>query len=355
MQTILLFGATGSVGAYTAIGLKEQGYNVIAVAHRKSDNGMFEEYGIPYYSVDVSDQHTFDVLPQSGIDQVIHFAGAMPARMKDYNPHLYVETIVEGTLNVLEYMRKIGTKKIIFAQSISDILYKFGTSTPINPDCERRNPLTGDHAVYSISKNAAVNLIEHYHAQYGFSRFILRLPTIYVYQPNPYYYVDGKLHWMGYRFLIDKAIKGEPIELWGDPTSEKEIVYVRDFVQIVEKCVESHEEGGIYNVGTGVGVSMEEQIHGIIEVFSPKEHPSIVIKAPDKPSSPHFRLDIKKTLTLGYVPRYDYISYLKDLKKEMRINRFAKIWGKPEDFTPPYIGTEPASSYCKLNNIKLAA
>lgn len=26
MQTILLFGATGSVGAYTAIGLKEQGY-----------------------------------------------------------------------------------------------------------------------------------------------------------------------------------------------------------------------------------------------------------------------------------------------------------------------------------------
>ena len=31
--------------------LKDLGYNVIAVAHRKSDNGMFEDYGIPYYSV----------------------------------------------------------------------------------------------------------------------------------------------------------------------------------------------------------------------------------------------------------------------------------------------------------------
>lgn len=332
MQTILIFGATGSVGAYTAVGLKDLGYNVIAVAHRKSDNGMFEDYGIPYYSVDISNQHAFDVLPQSGIDQVVHFAGAMPARMKNYQPHLYVETIVEGTLNVLEYMNKVGAKKIIFAQSISDILYKFGTSIPIDPDTERRFPLTGDHAVYSISKNAAVDLIEHYHAQYGFSRFILRLPTIYVYQPNPFYYVDGQQRWMGYRYLIDRAMKGKPIELWGDPSSEKEIVYVRDFVQIVEKCVESEDKGGIFNVGNGVGVSMENQIRGIIKVFSPSAHPSLVTYRPEKPSSPHFRLDIKKTLALGYVPKYDYLSYLEDFKKEMRLNRFERIWGKPEDF-----------------------
>lgn len=109
-------------------------------------------------------------------------------------------------------------------------------------------------------------------------------------------------------------------------------MYVRDFVQIVEKCVESEDKGGIFNVGNGVGVSMENQIRGIIKVFSPSTHPSLVTYRPEKPSSPHFRLDIKKTLALGYVPKYDYLSYLEDFKKEMRINRFERIWGKPEDF-----------------------
>lgn len=46
MKKILIIGATGSCGAYTAVGLKEKGFNVVAVAHRKSDNGFFEEKGI---------------------------------------------------------------------------------------------------------------------------------------------------------------------------------------------------------------------------------------------------------------------------------------------------------------------
>ena len=50
MKKILIIGATGSCGAYTAVGLKEKGFNVVAVAHRKSDNGFFEEKGIPYSS-----------------------------------------------------------------------------------------------------------------------------------------------------------------------------------------------------------------------------------------------------------------------------------------------------------------
>lgn len=40
MKKILVIGATGSCGAYTALGLKEKGFDVVAVAHRKSDNGF---------------------------------------------------------------------------------------------------------------------------------------------------------------------------------------------------------------------------------------------------------------------------------------------------------------------------
>ena len=53
MGKIILFGATGLVGAYTAIHLKENGYDVVAVGHRKSDNGFFKENGIDYFSLDI--------------------------------------------------------------------------------------------------------------------------------------------------------------------------------------------------------------------------------------------------------------------------------------------------------------
>lgn len=146
----MIIGATGSCGAYTAVDLKEKGYDVVAVAHRPSDNDFFEEKGIPYYSIDLKDKETFGNLP-TDIDVVLHFAGSMPAKMKGYNPYDYVDSIVTGTLNVLEWMREHGCKKIVFTQSIADILYKFGTTKPIDDDVERKFPLATDHSVYSLS------------------------------------------------------------------------------------------------------------------------------------------------------------------------------------------------------------
>lgn len=333
MSTIIIFGATGSVGVYTALYLRKKGYNVIAVGLRENDNGFFSEYGIPYYSVNIAIKGDFDILPQGGIDQVLHFAGAMPARMKGYNPNQYFDTIITGTLNVLEYIRKVKISKIIFTQSIADIIHLFGTTNPIIPDIERKFPLLGDHSVYSISKNAAVNLIEHYYYQYGIKRFILRLPTIYLYHPNPYYYVDGVPKWMGYRYLIDRAIHGKDIEIWGNPCSKKEIVYVKDFVQIVSKCVQSTLDGGIYNVGRGIGISMEEQVQGIVDIFCPKGKKSEIVYCPEKKDSPQFILDVSKTINeLGFVSKYDYISYLKDFKIEMQVEPFKKLWGVGMDF-----------------------
>jgi len=329
METIILFGATGSVGAYTALNLKERGYNVIAVAKRISDNGFFEEKGIKYYSVDISKKQEFSKLPQSGIHQVLHFAGAMPAKMENFDPSVYINSIINGTLNILEYTRAVGALKIVFTQSISDILYLFGSTQPISPESMMRYPLIGDHSVYCISKISAVNLIDHYFYQYGIKRFILRMPTIYVYHPNPYYYVDGNIKWMGYRYIINKAMKGEPIEIWGNPSNKKEMVYIKDFTQLIACCVESQLDGGVYNVGSKNISTFEDQIKIIINVFSPKEKQSKIVYRPDMPSSPQFILDTKKAREeLGYIPTYDCYKLFQDFKLEMENEPFCKLWGR---------------------------
>lgn len=332
MKKIVVFGATGHLGTHIAVHLNRLGFEVIAVGHRKNDNGFFEERGMKYYSLDVSCDSDFCVLPQCGVYAVVHFAGMLPASMNGYNPAPYVSSIVQGTLNVLEYTRRVGADRIVFPQSLFDISYLFGSKKPIPADSLRKAPLTGDHAVYVISKNAAVDLIEHYHAVYGIKRFILRLSRVYMYDPNPYTFTNGVKTLISDRFFIYKAMRGEDIEIWGDPQRLLETCCVKDFLQIVEKSVFADCEGGIYNIGSG-GSTLEERVRGIVEVFNPEWKKSNIIYAPEKRSAQQFVLDISKTKReLGYQPKYSWKDYLLDFKLEMEEQPFAQLWGYEKDY-----------------------
>lgn len=332
MKRVVVFGATGNLGAYSAVRLKEDNYEVIAVGKRQSDNHFFASKGISYYSVDICDPKTFLVLPVDNVYAVVHFAGALPSRY-EFDPEELVESIIHGTLNILEYMKTCGCKKIIFPQTPFDLPEYHNTPTLIPADARRHFPLTGDHAVYTIAKNTAVDLIEHYHAEFGFSRFVLRFFTIYQYHPNACHYSNYQKRMMPYRMLIDRAMKGLPIEIWGDGTKAKEMVYIKDFTQLVSLCVASESTGGIYNVGNGWQVSLEQQIRGIIQVFSPKESPSPVVCCPQKPDPLMASFDITKTVSeLGFHPQYSYIDQLEDIKKEMKEEPFALLWGTKEEY-----------------------
>lgn len=332
MGKIIILGATGLVGAYTAIDLKEKGYDVVAVGRRICDNGFFEEHGISYYSVDVTRASDFQKLPGQNVEAIVHLAGAMPAAMEGYNPHTYVYTILDGTLNVLEYAQRCSARKIIFAQSRADSNYLMGKK-PIPSDIVKKFPLKGDHSVYSICKNAAVDLIEHFYYQYGLKRFVLRFTTVYGYHPNPYFHVNGVKKIMAYRYVMEKAMKGEPVEIWGNPNRAKEIVYIKDVVQVIRKCVEATIDGGMYNIGRGVGVTLEEQIRGIVEVFSPQGHPSPIVYRPEKPDACEYVNDISKTVhELGYAPEYDYHKLLVDFKRNMEEEPMKQLWGVRADY-----------------------
>lgn len=331
-KNVIVLGATGHVGTNIAVHLKEIGYNVIAVGRRKSDNGFFAKRGMEYISADICKKEDFDKLPQKDIYAVLHFAGALPASMEGYHPELYISTIVQGTMNVLDYTLKVGADRIVFPQSLFDVSYLFGSKTPIPADAERKAPLTGDHAVYVIAKNAAVELIEHYHAKFGLKRFILRLSRVYMYDPNPYTFTDGEKTLISDRFFIYQAMKGEELQIWGDPNRLLETCCIKDFLQIVEKTLTADIEGGLYNIGSG-GSTLDERVKAIAEVFNPKEKKSNIIYCPEKRSSQQFVLDISKTKKeLGYEPRYSWKEYLLDFKKEMEEQPFGELWGYESDY-----------------------
>lgn len=328
MKRIVIIGATGETGMYITDyfcnNLKEE-YEIIAVGLRKTS--FFDRYGIKYYNIDIRNESEFEVLPKEDIYAVIFTAAMMPGRMVGYQPIEYLNTNICGTFNVLEYCRKTQVNRIIFTQTIRDVGNKIGREI-IKSDAARDFSYKGDHAVYVISKNAAVDLIEHYYEEYGIKRFIFRLPTIYMYTPNKYYCVNGEKRIMGFRYMIDQAIAGEDIEVWGEPSRAHDVVYVKDLAKLMMlACKCDTTDGGMYNVGTGEPISILNQIKGMIEVFNPNDKKSNIVFCPQKPSARQYQIDISKTQQeLKFIPSYSYIDYLEDFKKEMNENRFADLF-----------------------------
>lgn len=320
MKKIIVFGASGDTGRYFVNyfleNYKESECQLVATGTRKTD--YFKQFNIPYYIVDIAKKEDFLKLPQEEVYAVVDLAGIMPARMRGYDPYKYIDVNITGTLNVLEYCRKAGVDRILFAQSFGDIKDHAEENPLLTVDLPRKFSFTTDHTIYVMSKNFAVDMIENYHQMYGIKKFIFRLPTIYLYSPIDTFFVDGKEKKIGYRLLIDRAIAGEPIEVWGDSSRVKDMVYVKDFCQMIYKAIFVDRKSGYYNVGTGIGTSLLNQIKGMVEVFGEKDKKSELIMRPDKPDAPQYIMDITPAVQeLGYEPQYSYLDMLYDFKREM--------------------------------------
>lgn len=328
MKKIIIFGATGNAGAYVVdYCLKyfdKSQYEVIATGRRETD--YFTKRGIPYYSVDVSKAEQLEKLPTENVYAVLLLAAQIPSYMKGYNPSEYINSNIIGAFNVLEYCRKVKADRIIYTHTVFDVSLSVNQETPIKPDFPRNFGFSGDHAVYVISKNTAVDLVEHYHQEYGIKRFIFRLPTIYNYSPYQYYYPAGVKKMRPIYQMINKAMNSEPIEIWGDPEYSKDMVHVNDISQMLCKAVEVNRSGGFYNAGTGIPVTMREEIESIIAVFSPPENPSKIILCPEKLNSGAFLMDVSNAKEeLGYKPQYNCLDLFKDYKVEMELNRYKEL------------------------------
>ncbi len=331
MKKIIVFGATGNIGAYFIDYCKDHlnrdEYKVIAVGRKKTN--YFENTGIEYKRVDICNEDDFKKLDTDDVYAIVHLAGLLPAYYKDYNPYAYIDVNITGSLRILEYARKAKADRVIYSQTWAEQAGFWGKSEVLSPKMGKSLCYTGDHAFYTITKSMVTETMEFYHQEYGVKNFVFRLPNVYLYHPQMTYYVDGKERVIPYRYMIDKASKGEDLEIWGNPDAFKDILYVKDLCQMMFKALFAEVDGGTYNAGTGIKTSLREQIKGILEVFHPLGKDAKIIECPDKPGFTSFVMDIDNAKEeLGYTPEYTYKKYLEDYKKERELKRFKELWGE---------------------------
>ena len=279
---------------------------------------------IPYYSVNLADKQDFSKLPRENVYAVIHLAAQLPTKSDGQNPRTQFDANLLGNFNVLESCREVHADRLLFCQTVFDLSGYFDKGIPLEPYMPPKFSYSDFHSLYVICKNASIELMEHYYQKYGLKKFVFRLPTIYAYNAYPYMYNEEGVRVMRPLYvMINRALKGEPIEIWGDPNYSKDMVHVYDFAQMLCKAVTVDREKGLYNVGTGKPVTLEQQIRTIVDVFSPKDHPSPVSYAPDKISGGGHLINIDNAKAeLGYEPVYDVRKLFEDFKEEMKLNRF---------------------------------
>lgn len=321
MKNILIFGANGLCGLYFTRYLSKEKYRIFASSRSDCYNKYFEQNNIPFFQVDITQKKDFDKLPKTGIDVVILLAAYLPANMQGYKPEKYFEVNTIGALNVLEYCKTSRVKQILYPQTHSDVAALWGTGI-IEPYSVKKINYNNDHTVYAISKIAAEETIKHYHSMYGLSYCIFRCPNIYAWHPNSYYYLNGVKKEVAYRKLIKKAIKSEDIEIWGNCNIPRDMVYVKDFVQLIDKSIEKEINSAIYNVSTGVGTTLEEEIKTIVDIFSPSNKKSKIIYRPDIKiiEASHLYSIENAKKELGYKPKYFIKEMFEDMKKEMQMD-----------------------------------
>ena len=331
MKKIVIFGATGNVGSYVTKYASEyfdsSEYEIIATGRRKTT--VFESMGVKYVPVDMTKADDFQKLPQEDVYAVIDLAAQIPSYMNGYQPEKYVKSNIIGAYNMLEYCRKVKADRLLFSTTVFDISLSATDGVVLKPDMPYNFSYKGDHAVYVITKNTTIEFIKHYYEEYGLKYFIFRFPTIYSYSPYHYYHPNGVKTLRPVYRMIDQAKKGEPIELWGDPNYAKDMVHVYDCAQMICKAVETNLSEGFYNVGTGIPVTLEEQIKTIIKVFSPKDNPSRIIYKPDKVAGGGCLMNVDNAIhDLGYSPKYDCYNLFLDYKNEMKVDRFKELRGE---------------------------
>ena len=245
----LVTGAAGFIASQVSKRLLDQGDRVVGVdnlndyydvrlkewrldqlkAYPNAENFLFA-------GLDIEDQTKLgDLFKAEGpFDAILNLAARAGVRYSMENPHVYLSTNSQGTLNLLECMLVQGCKKLVLASTSS--LYA-GQKMPFTEDLAVNEPLSP----YAASKKAGELMSYSYHKLYQMDVSVVRYFTVF----GP----AGRPDMSPYRF-IKWITEGETIQMYGDGSQSRDFTYVDD---IAQGTIEAIQDVGyeIINLGNG--------------------------------------------------------------------------------------------------------
>lgn len=168
------------------------------------------------------------------VDCVVNFAAESHVDNSIKHPEIFIETNVQGTLNLLQACKELGIKR--YLQVSTDEVYGtlgktgyFYETTPLAPN-----------SPYSASKASADLLVRAYHETYNLPVLNTRCSNNY----GPYQYPEKLIP-----FFISQLLKGEKVPVYGDGMNVRDWLYVYDHCEAIDVVLHNGKVGEVYNIG----------------------------------------------------------------------------------------------------------
>ena len=265
MAKYLVTGVAGFIASRVAELLMQNGHQVVGIDNLDSAydvrmkeyrlRSLMQQPGFVFEKLDVSDRRIIGQLEKfSAFDAVINLAARAGVRSALLNPWDYVDTNMTGTLNMLDFCRKMQVPKFILASTSS--IYGLNAPLPTPEIADSDHPLQP----YAASKKGAEAMSYAYHHLYGIDVTVFRYFTVY----GP----AGRPDMVMFRF-VQWLAEGKPLKLNGDGEQSRGFTYLDD---IATGTILGLRRLGfeIINLGGHESITINQLIHMLEDMLGKK-------------------------------------------------------------------------------------
>lgn len=252
----LVFGGNGFIGSHLVNLLLAEGHSVGIYDHSKRPYGE-----IPSQATWIKGelgQRSSVQAALSDVEVVFHLIHSAVANLYGVDSVHDVWPNVVHTHQLLEECVNSGVRRVVFASSGGSV-YGVPQKTPIS-ETHPLNPISS----YGITKMIIEKYLGVFKRLHGLDYAVLRLANAYGEGQKLF----GSQGVVG--VFLGGMLKGVPLEVYGDGSAVRDFVYVKDLVEAFYQAgVRKGLEEGIFNVGSGKGVSVKQVLKLLSDVAGP--------------------------------------------------------------------------------------
>lgn len=293
LRKVLVTGAAGLIGSAITRLLIKDDINVIACDNFSNGIWRQEDRCIDWIEGDIADSSFVTKLNDiNAIDAVVHCA-AHPGGRSIAEPCEDVRVNCLGSIHIFEWCARNQVPVVFLSSSIvygEQPPFPISESAPLKPG-----------TVYAVCKVACENFIKVLTNSYGLKFTILRLFATY-----------GAGHLQSetqgiVNVMLTQLLKDKDIIVKGSLKRVRDLIYVEDAAKAVVACLkEEKTRGFVINVGTGIGITINEMIIILNELLGRKASDCEIIETSPTVGDPQYSvadISLLKILT-GFTPQY---------------------------------------------------
>ncbi len=307
----LVTGGSGFIGSHLVDRLLADGHDVVVVdnfstGRRENLAHLADCANLEIHEVDIAGSVELeDVF--AGAEWVFHLAALADIVPSIQNPMAYHDSNVNGTVRVLEAVRKVGARRFIYAASSSCYgipdQYPTSETVPVNPEYP-----------YALTKFVAEQYVMHWGKVYDLPVLSLRMFNVY----GPRSRTTGTYGAVFGVFLAQK-LAGKPFTVVGDGTQTRDFTFVSDVADAYVIAAESDLRDEVFNIGSGGTYS----INRLVELLGGE-----VIHIAKRPGEPDCTFaDVSKARTLlGWEAKVSFEDGVRIMMENIEDWSTAPVW-----------------------------